>query len=261
MNKNQNINYIFLLHTIFLLLCCPYLSHSQQYEGEKKIEISQEPPQDLLFLADSLFQNQRYSEAYPLYQRIFDQGKSSPGMLLKMAFIQEGRGDFGSALYFLNLYYLQTSDKQVLAKMESTASQQELQGYRYSDFEFFAAHYYKYQTLLTLATASLVLLAFAFMLYQKRKRNKPPVVPGIFFMIVLGLLYVQVNYNDAYNKGIIINSHSYLMQSPSSGADLLEVVKQGHRVEILGKEDVWVKINWNGTPAYIRENNILKVNL
>lgn len=261
MNKNQNINCIFICSIIIFFLCWPYHSHSQQNEAENKLFGSDISANELLFVADSLFQNKKYTESYSLYKSIFDQDQSSPSMLLKMAFIQEGLGDFGSALYYLNLYYLQTSNKQVLTKMEALAAKHQLKGYDYSDAEYFLTYYNKYQAQITIVLISMIIMLFSMIFYLKRKRNKPPVIAGIFFVILLGILYLQVNYGDVYRNGIILYADSYLMQAPSSGADLLEVVQQGHRVKILGKEDVWVKISWNGNPAYIRENNIRKISL
>ncbi len=46
------------------------------------------------------------------------------------------------------------------------------------------------------------------------------------------------------------------MSGPSAGADVLEVVKKGHKVDILGKEDVWVKIRWDDQVAYLKEGKI-----
>jgi hypothetical protein len=51
-------------------------------------------------------------------------------MLLKMAFVKEGLGDYSNALYYLNLYYLKTYDKKVLKKMENLAERyHKLEGY------------------------------------------------------------------------------------------------------------------------------------
>ena len=51
------------------------------------------------------------------------------------------------------------------------------------------------------------------------------------------------------------------MQGPSPGAPLVEIVNEGHRVEIIGKKDVWVEVLWEGEPAYIKEGNLLTVEL
>jgi uncharacterized protein YgiM (DUF1202 family) len=54
---------------------------------------------------------------------------------------------------------------------------------------------------------------------------------------------------------------AYLMKGPSPGADLIDVVTKGHRVDILGQDDIWVKISWNNQTAYIKSNNLMAVKL
>ena len=46
------------------------------------------------------------------------------------------------------------------------------------------------------------------------------------------------------------------MSGPSAGADLIEVVTEGHKVEIIDQTDIWVQIKWRSGRAFIRENNI-----
>jgi hypothetical protein len=49
------------------------------------------------------------------------------------------------------------------------------------------------------------------------------------------------------------------MDGPSSGAKLITIANMGHRVRVLGRDDVWVKIEWQGNTAYVKENNILQI--
>ena len=52
-----------------------------------------------LTLPDSLFQAKRYTQSFDLYHEIlFSYKKASPGMLLKMAYIKEGLGNYSEAL-------------------------------------------------------------------------------------------------------------------------------------------------------------------
>jgi hypothetical protein len=39
------------------------------------------------------------------------------------------------------------------------------------------------------------------------------------------------------------------------------VLSEGHRIEITGKKDVWLQVEWNGQVAYVREGNLLAVRL
>ncbi len=61
--------------------------------------------------------------------------------------------------------------------------------------------------------------------------------------------------------GIIGNSNTFLMDGPSPGSSVVDIVEEGHRVEIVGKKDVWLQVLWNGEVAYVREGNMLPVRL
>src|SRR5688500_16903409 len=67
--------------------------------------------------ADSLFQAKRYTQSLEHYEEILRQRQYTPAMLLKMAYINEGLNQIGSAMYYLNLYHTATGDKSVLRKM------------------------------------------------------------------------------------------------------------------------------------------------
>jgi len=99
-------------------------------------------------------------------------------------------------------------------------------------------------------------LLFAMIFYQKRKQQKRPVTAGIAYVLVLGALFYLINYGNPYQQGIVLESNTYLMSGPSAGAEVVDIINQGHKIDILGKEDVWVKVRWQGNIAYLRENNI-----
>ena len=64
----------------------------------------------LLNTADSLFSQQKYTEALNLYEEIYTSGRASSAMLLKMAFIQDGLNNYADALFIWTniISYLQT---------------------------------------------------------------------------------------------------------------------------------------------------------
>jgi hypothetical protein len=118
-------------------------------------------PKERLLLADSLFAQKKYTQSFELYHDIQKSDKkTSSAMLLKMAFIKEGLGDYTNALYYLNLYYLKTYNKRVLKKMENLAEQNKLAGYNYDDAEFFLNLYHQYQLQIDLLLTALILLYF-----------------------------------------------------------------------------------------------------
>ena len=79
--------------------------------------------------------------------------------------------------------------------------------------------------------------------------------------VVLIALLFHVNMGGKADLGIVGNSHTFLMAGPSPGAPLVEIVNEGHRVEIVGKNDVWIQVLWNGEKAFVKEGNLLPVGL
>ena len=51
-----------------------------------------------------------------------------------------------------------------------------------------------------------------------------------------------------------------IMDKPSSGSNLYQIVKKGDKLKIIGEESVWYKIKINETEKYIRKKNIKIIN-
>ncbi len=209
-----------------------------------------------LIHADSLFEANKYTESFEVYNTVLEQGDYTPGMLLKMAFIKEGLGDVSGAMYFLNQYYNLTSNKKVLAKLEEIARENQLTGYDFNDVDFFINIYNRYRLQLMGLMIAISLVLFGLILLQKGKTGKRPTTPGIAYILSLGLIFYLLNYGISFDKGIIVDPQTYLMSGPSGGADVIGIIKKGHRVDILGKEGIWIKIKWDNQEVYIRENKI-----
>ena len=217
---------------------------------------------DQLILADSLFSQKKYTQSFDLYAEIYHaHNKVSPTMLLKMAFVKEGLGDYTNALYYLNLYYLKTYDKKVLKKMESLAEKHKLSGYDYDDAAFFLNIYYQYRLQIVLFFICLVALLFALIVHKKRKNQTVPRIYGYYYITFLvGLLLLNNFYREA-KKAIITSDRAYLMDGPSPGSNIIEIVENGHKVSVLGQNDVWTKISWGDRKVYIKEFNLKAIEL
>jgi hypothetical protein len=210
--------------------------------------------------ADSLFTQKKFTQSFEIYQQIIrSNGNASPAMLLKMAFIREGLGDYPTALYYLNLYYLQTHNKRALRKMEDIARKYDLKGYQYTDFEFFLNIFYRYYFTIVLVLSSLLVLLLSYMIYKKRKLREKPGWSLFYSILTLLILFYVVNFGKTYHKGIIIHPDTYLMEGPSAGSRLIAIAEPGHRLRIKGREDVWIKVEWENKDAYIRENNLRQI--
>jgi tetratricopeptide (TPR) repeat protein len=244
MVRKQNLSGKFLL-TLGLLLVI--LSLSAQISD----------PDATLQLADSLYAQEKYTESLELYEELLKEDQLyTPGMLMKMAFINEGLGRYSEALYLLNLFYAKTSDKRALRKMEELAKQHHLNGYQFNDLEFFRTTNKRYHLQTVAALGALSLFIFSFILYQKRQGRHRPVSAGIMFVMILAILFGLINFGQGRDRAIILADRAYLRTGPSSGANVAEIIEKGHRVEIMSQQDVWIKINWNNRPLYIRESHL-----
>lgn len=213
-----------------------------------------------LVQADSLFKLQKYTESFQIYEQLLnEQNEASPQMLMKMAYIKEGLGDYSQALFYLNKYFLQTSDKKAQNKMEELANEHELFGFALSDTTLFKGLIHKYYLQFNILFFSVAIFLGAIVFYRKLKSGSNATPYAIAAVLVLLVLFWLTNFELSEPKGIIVENHAYLMTGPSAGADLIEVVKKGHRLNILDEDEVWIKVEWQGTEAYIRSSMIKRV--
>ena len=211
--------------------------------------------------ADSLFQAKRYTQSLEHYQQILQQRQYSPAMLLKMAYIHEGLNQIGSAMYYLNLYAIATNDKSVAAKMDELATKYNLEGYETTDSDRFWSFYLDNHLYISLTLAALMILMFSVAYHTRMRRHARPIASPIAIVVLAIALFVHQQYGTERTRGIIADAATYLMDGPSAGASVIQIVGDGHRVEVIGKNDVWMKIKWDDEVAYVRENSIRPVRL
>ena len=144
---------------------------------------------------------------------------------------------------------------------ENLAEQNKLSGYNYDDAEFFLNIYYKYQLQIDLVVICFTLLYFGTIIYGKKTKKINPTFAGFLYIAVLMLLFAVNNFARERTKAIITVSDAPLMKGPSPGADVVDVISKGNRVDILGQDDVWVKISWDDDEAYIKEFNLKLIEL
>lgn len=221
-----------------------------------QIAVSQSITNDIN-TADSLFAARRYTQSLRIYERIYEgHNEATPAMLLKMAYSNEAMENLGKTFLYLNDYYRMTGDEEVLKKMEQLASVNGLEGYEMSQFDQAkkAVEDYKLQILGVLFAFSLLILSMIFRKIRKHQTKSPSL--AISLVIILALVFYVTNLNSNKTNALIMQSNAYLMSGPSAAAELIEVVGQGHKVEVIGKKDIWYEIKWRGQRAYVRENNL-----
>lgn len=209
--------------------------------------------------ADSLFQEKRFTQALKHYEALWEDYRwYSPQMLLKMAYIKENAGDIAGALYYINLYHLQNPQKDISYKIKTLAEKNNFTGYEYDDFNFLFTLFKQYNVYAIILLMTAAFIIFMVIIRKRRKRELMLYHP-LLFVFFLAISFLLINYGDFYKKGIIGQDMVYLMNAPSAGAELLQVVDRGHMVTIKGKEDVWYQIDWQGEDAFIHQKNLLVV--
>lgn len=211
--------------------------------------------------ADSLFQAKRYTQSLEHYEEILRQRQYTPAMLLKMAYVNEGLNQIGSAMYYLNLYYIATNDEKVVRKMDELAKKFDLHGYETTDGDRFWSFYLDNHLYISITIAALMILVLSIMYYTRTRLHTRPVSSTIALVILVITLFVHQQYAGTRTRGIIFNASTYLMTGPSAGATVIGVVGDGHRVEVIGKKDVWLQIEWDNDVAFVKENAIRTVRL
>lgn len=208
----------------------------------------------LLNSADSLFAQQKYTEALNLYEEIYASGQASSAMLLKMAFIQDGLNNYADALFYLDKYYQLSADRNVVGKIEELAKAKELRGYSYDDTYYFLAllDIYRSQFSLLLLAISTLLLAY---IISKAKQGEKPLAAGIIQVMIIAIIFAVNNFDTA-SRGIIISNNTLLRSGPSAGAEPVELLSKGHKVKVLGQDEVWTKVLWDGQEVYIRKGKL-----
>jgi hypothetical protein len=211
-----------------------------------------------LLQADSLFDQKKYTESFLLYESLYDeQMHSTPRMYLRMAFIKEGLGNYSEALFFLNEYFLRTSDKNVQGKMKEIAIEQNLNGFEINDKTFFVRQLRIFYNEISIAILTISILVFFLIIYLKYKKGVRSIPLGFILIVLLAALYYLFNYGKNSNEGIITENHAYIMTGPSSGSNLIEVIKNGHKVKIIEEaSELWMVIEWNGKKGYIRKSKL-----
>ena len=215
---------------------------------------------DSLEGADSLFARKRYTESLRRYEAIFGQSaRSSPAMLLRMAFIEEGSGNYAKALYYLNLHYNRRPDEAVIRKMDQLAAAHRLKGYENNDINYLLIFYERYYLYLASALLAFAGLLFWLLLAKKLRKERVPVRYGLGFLVYLTVAFALLNLPGHAPRAIVHHDHTYLMSAPSAGAHLLGIVEKGHRVKVIRQRDIWLEVEWDQQRAFVREQNVWPV--
>jgi len=207
--------------------------------------------------ADSLYKAENYASAGVLYEQILPKIiNPSNQFFLKLASIKEKEGDFLKTLYYLNKAYEQNPNEKILAKLNEIATLHEVKGYELSDSNFLILFYKEYSGFLVALLLILGIYIFVILFIKKYKSNYIPINQKVFlisYLIGIGLL---LNLPDKYHQGIVNHDGVLLRSEPSAAAQIEETIDKGHRLNVLGGNDIWRRVYWNEKFLYLKESDI-----
>ncbi|MFC4870283.1 tetratricopeptide repeat protein [Negadavirga shengliensis] len=205
--------------------------------------------------ADSLFTAKKYKEALVLYEELLDDQAYSPAMLLKMAFITEGVGDYPKASFYLSKYYEHNPNPRVINKIKELTNQGNLVGYDISDRDRFFKMLVDYKQEIT-ASFALLMLTFLICVFVFPHKKSGFYMPAI---ICLTLAFFSNNFLKLPDRAIVTGSPTLIMDQPTAGGNLVRRVDAGHRVIIRDAKDIWYEIKWGDKRAYIKKENVSEI--
>ena len=202
--------------------------------------------------ADSLFNLQIYTEAKLIYDSLYyKENLYSESMLLKMALIEEGLENYEKSIYYLSQYQSINNNESSEIKIKKIANNYDLEGYEKNDFDYLQNILKENRIIIIYSLLLLILLIFIINIYRILKSKKAPTLVLTFYIIsILFLLIININLPKS---GIVYFENTFIMEKPSSGSDLYQIVKKGDKLKIIGEESVWYKIKINKTEKYIRK--------
>ena len=209
--------------------------------------------------ADSLFNLKIYTEAKLIYDSLyFKESLYSESMLLKMALIEEGLENYEKSIYYLSQYQSINNNESSEIKIKKIANNYDLKGYEKNDLDYLQNILKENRIIIIYSLLLLILLIFVINIYRILKSKKAPtLVPTFYVISILFLLIININLPKS---GIVYFENTFIMEKPSSGSNLYQIVKKGDKLKIIGEESVWYKIKINETEKYIRKKNIKIIN-
>lgn len=212
---------------------------------------------DTLRRADSLFAAGNETGAAHLYETAIANGHTATDpMLLKLACAYERQNDVPHLLYYLQVYFDRQPDDAVLRKMNDIARANNLNGYETDDLNYFYLFYRKYGTYVLLFL--LIPGGYVFGVLMLKLVRKEPVDQRqkwiLLFYLLLLLLFV--NLPESVQSGITSRDRVLLRTDPSAAAPVSEVIGRGHKVNILGSKDIYLRVLWHNELFYIRRDNV-----
>ncbi len=204
--------------------------------------------------ADSLFAAGQYAAAAPAYHRqVWQQHRASPELLLKLAYAQQQLGHYPAALLYLSMAQARQPRVGTWQQLAALAAQHRLVGYPATwqqELRVQAQRYYYLGLQALLAGA----VAGAIWLLWRGRRGA-----WLGYAAYLALLGAYLHLLRPTPAGLVARSGAALMAGPGAGAAWLSTAAMGDRLPVLGRQDIWYRVQWQQRVAFVRVADLLVV--
>ncbi len=140
--------------------------------------------------------------------------------------------------------------------MSDIARANNLNGYETDDLNYFYLFYRKYGTYVLLFL--LIPGGYVFSVLMLKVIRRQPIDQRqkwvVFFYLLLLLFFV--NLPEGVQSGITSRDRVLLRTDPSAAATVQEVIGRGHKINILGSSDIYLRVLWRNELYYIRRDNV-----
>ncbi|WP_156175955.1 hypothetical protein [Hymenobacter terrenus] len=213
------------------------------------------PPVEALRQADSLFAAGRYAAAVPAYkQQVWQQRRTSPELLLKLAYAQQQLGYYPAALLYLSMAQARQPRVRTWRQLATLAAQHQLVGYPVTwqqELRVQAQRYY-YPGLQVLLGGAVV--SAVWLLWRRSRREA-----WLGYAAYVALLGAYLHLLRPKPAGLVARPGAALMAGPSAGAAWLSTAAVGDRLLVLGRQDIWYRVQWQQRVAFVRAADLLVV--
>jgi hypothetical protein len=244
------------VRTLFLLLIfLPICGLSSQLPIKKKLAFGSLALTVDLGRADSLFAAGQYAAAFPAYRaQVWGRRRVSTELLFKMAYAQQQLGHAPAELLYLSMAQARQPRVRTWRQMAAVAARHRLVGYPATwqqELRVQAQRYYYpgLQALLAGAVAGAIWL-----LWQRGLWGA-----WLGYAAYVALLGAYLHWLRPAPVGLVARSGAALMAGPSAGAAWLSTAALGDRLLVLGRQDIWCRVEWQRKVAFVRASDLLVV--
>lgn len=189
----------------------------------------------------------------PAYRgQVWRQRQVSPALLLKIAYAQQQLGHYPAALLYLSLAQARQPRVSTWRQLATLAAQHRLVGYPTTwqqELRVQAQRYY-YPGLQALLGAAIV--AAVWLLWRRGPREA-----WVGYAAYVGVVGAYLHYLHPQPTGLVARPGAALMAGPGAGAAWLSTAALGDRLPVLGRQDIWYRVQWQQRVAFVREADLL----